>query len=176
MNRNTIIISLFIAGIMVTTSCFGTELKIQLNPEENAWLKDHPSIKTGGPQSFPPFHYFEDKGGLKGISADYITMIMNSIGVKANVQSNLPWPEVLKKAESGEIDLIPCIARTDERETFLSFSRPYLSFPLVIVTRKDMDFIGDIKDLTGKKIAIVKKISTIEWLQQDGIYFIPYLT
>ena len=175
MKRNTLIIFLFIACIMVTIPCFGTQLNIQLSPEENAWLKNHSSINIGGPKSFPPFHFFDDKNDLKGISADYITMIMNSLGVKVNVLNNLPWPEVLKKAASGEIDLIPCIAKTEEQEAFLDFSHPYLSFPLVIITRKDTQFIRGIEDLTGRKLAIIQKISTDEWLKRDGIDFIPYL-
>ncbi|RLB89536.1 MAG: hypothetical protein DRH26_11380, partial [Deltaproteobacteria bacterium] len=174
MKRNTLIIFLFIACIMVTIPCFGTQLNIQLSPEENAWLKNHSSINIGGPKSFPPFHFFDDKNDLKGISADYITMIMNSLGVKVNVLNNLPWPEVLKKAASGEIDLIPCIAKTEEQEAFLDFSHPYLSFPLVIITRKDTQFIRGIEDLTGRKLAIIQKISTGEWLKRDGIDFIPY--
>ncbi|MBL6994830.1 transporter substrate-binding domain-containing protein [Desulfobacula sp.] len=149
-------------------------IDLKLTPVEKAWLKDHQSIEIGGPKSFPPFHYFEEDGGLKGISADYINAIMNQLGVKVNVQNNLPWPEVLKRAESGKIDLIPCIAKTDEREKFLSFSSPYLSFPLVIINKKDMPFIGGVEDLAGKKLAVIRKISTIEWLKRDGINFIPY--
>ncbi|MCK5099745.1 MAG: transporter substrate-binding domain-containing protein, partial [Desulfobacteraceae bacterium] len=71
-------------------------------------------------------------------------------------------------------DLIPCAARTAEREAYLSFSSPYLSFPLVILTRKAAPFIGGIKDLHGKKLAIIKKNSTVEWLRRDGINFIPH--
>ncbi len=174
MKNNTIIVSLFIVCIMVTIPCFGNPLNIPLSPEENAWLKNHSSINIGGPRSFPPFHYFEDKNGPKGISADYIMMIMNQLGVKANVLNHLPWPAVLKKAASGEIDLIPCIAKTDEREAFLDFSHPYLSFPLVIITRKDMTFIRGIEDLKDKTLATIQKISTSEWLKRDGINFIPY--
>ena len=149
-------------------------IDIELTPGEKAWLKDHKSIQIGGPQAFPPFHFFDKKNNLKGISADYIISIMKQLGVKINVQANLPWPVVLKRAESGEIDLIPCIAKTDVREKFLSFSTPYLSFPLVIISKKDMPFIGGVEDLYGKKLATIQKISTVEWLERDGINFIPH--
>jgi len=151
-----------------------SQLNFKLTPIEKTWLKNHQSIKIGGPRSFPPFHYFEKNGDLKGISADYIIMIMDQLGVTVEVQKDLPWPEVLKKARSGEIDLIPCIAKTSEREAFLSFSSPYLSFPLVIISRKDSFFIGGIEDLHDKKLAIINKVSTNEWLKRDGIQFFPY--
>ncbi|MBP9598773.1 MAG: hypothetical protein KBE30_06505, partial [Desulfobacter sp.] len=41
---------------------------IQLTPAEKTWLDRHPTITIAGPQSFPPFHYYE-KDQLKGLSA-----------------------------------------------------------------------------------------------------------
>jgi len=141
--------------------------------EEQSWLKAHPTLNIGGPKSFPPFHYYDEDTTLKGISADYIRFIMEQLGINLKVHKNIPWPEVLKKAESGEIDLIPCIAQTEDRKKFLYFSNPYLSFPLVIITRNDASFIGGIEDLHDKKLATIQKVSTNEWLIRDGVKFIP---
>ncbi len=150
-------------------------INFELTPLEKAWLKNHPVIRIGGPRSFPPFHYFEGKDELlKGISADYIFSILNQLGVKVEVQKNLSWPQVLKRARAGQIDLIPCTARTLERDTYLNFSRPYLSFPLVIISRNDASFIGGIDDLHGKKLTVIPKNSIVEWLARDKINFIPF--
>jgi len=150
-----------------------SQIDFKLTPVEKNWLKEHQSIQIGGPRSFPPFHYFDEQGTLKGISADHIFSIMNQLGLEVKVQDNLPWPEVLKRADSGQIDLIPCIAKTAEREVFLNFSKPYLSFPLVIISQKDSSFIGGIEDLYDRKLAIIPETSTVEWLKRDGINYIP---
>ena len=50
---------------------------------------------------------------------------------------------------------------------------PYLSFPLVILTRRDAPFIGGLEDLHGKKVALIKKVTTSEWLQRDKIKVEP---
>ena len=97
-----------------------SQLHLEFTTAEKIWLKNNKSIQIGGPRSFPPFHYFETNGDLKGISVDYIITIMDQLGVNVEVHNNLPWPEVLKRAKSGEIDLIPCIAKTAEREAFLN--------------------------------------------------------
>ena len=151
-----------------------TRSNIPFTSMEKAWLQEHKTIRIGGPISFPPFHYYDKEGVLKGISADYIYTMMKYLGLQVEVQRNLPWSEVLRMAQTGKIDLIPCIAKTAERETYLSFSTPYLSFPLVIISRKDAPFIGGIEDLYGKKLASIPKSSTVEWLQRDGIDFLPY--
>ena len=158
---------------------FAAEIKLsltglKLTREETAWLKSTKSIKIGGPRAFPPFHYFDDQGHLKGISADYIFAIMNTLGVKLEVQNNLPWPEVLEKAKSGEIDLIPCAAKTVDRQVYLNYSSPYLSFPLVILTSKNAPFIGGIEDLHGKTLAIINRNIISTWLKRDKIKFEPY--
>ena len=145
-----------------------------LTPAEMAWLEKNPVISAGGPLAFPPFHFFDDQGNLKGISADYLFSIMKALGLEVIVQKNLPWTEVLEKARSGQIDVIACAAKTVERETYLSFTMPYLSFPLVILTRKDAPFIGGIQDLHGKTLAVIEKNATIDRLKKGGIAFVPY--
>ncbi len=158
----------FAAGIELSL----TELK--LTQEETAWLKSKESIRIGGPRAFPPFHYVDDQGHLKGISADYIVAILSKLGVKLEIQKNLPWPEVLDNAKSGKIDLIPCVAKTVDRQIYLTFSTPYLSFPLVILSRKDAPFIGGVEDLHGKKLAIIQKNAIPVWLKRDNIKFEQY--
>lgn len=145
---------------------------IQLTPTEKAWLDRHPVITIAGPRSFPPFHYYEE-GKLKGLSSDYITQIAANLGLKLRILADLPWPQVLESVQHGEIDLIACIAKTAERETFLDFSVPYLTFPLVIITRDNSPVMIGIEDLQGKTLAMVPKTLVPEWLSRDGIEFSP---
>ncbi len=148
-------------------------LKLELTSVEKDWLKAHKTINIAGPKSFPPFHYYDKNDELKGISADYIFNIIAALGLKVNIDKNLPWPTVLSKAKDKEIDLIPCAAITKDREEYLNFSTPYLSFPLVIITRDDSPFIGGIEDLHGKTLASIRRNSTPTWLERDGIQFTP---
>lgn len=144
----------------------------QLTRTERAWLDKHPAVTIAGPRSFPPFHYYE-KGKLKGICADYATRIAAQSGLELHILADLPWSQVLERVRQGNIDLIPCIAKTAERETYLDFSVPYLTFPLVIVTSDNSPFIGGIEELHGKTLAVVPQTHAQEWLYRDGIDFSP---
>ncbi len=146
--------------------------RIALSPAEEEWLAAHPQINIAGPRSFPPFYFLNGNDELQGISADYIKRISKRLGIAINVIKNLPWQEVLDKAQAGEIDLIACLAKIKERESYLHYSSPYLSFPLVIISKKDASFIGGIEDLHNKKLALIKKNVTVGWLKNDGIDFI----
>ncbi len=140
-----------------------------LTIDEKAWLEQHPILKVGGPKSFPPFAFFDNNGEPQGIAYDYLALMMGQFGVKLEIKNAMPWTEVLSKAQSKEIDIVSCVAKTPDREKFLSFSEPYLSFPLVIISRRDSQFIGGLNDLRGVKVAMVKKNVVYEWLNRDGI-------
>ena len=50
---------------------------------------------------------------------------------------------------------MPCIWYTKEREKHFSFTQPYISNPMVIVTNKKNKIIKRIEDLKGKKVAFI---------------------
>lgn len=123
----------------------------------------------------PPFHYYDEQGAVQGIASDYVAILGEMLGVRIETLDAKPWPAVLQLAKNRDIDLIACAAKTGERETYLTFSLPYLSFPLVIVSRRDAAFIGGLGDLHGKSVAVIRAVSTYEWLTRDGIAIIPKL-
>ena len=88
--------------------------------------------------------------------------------------ANLPWPEVLENAENKQLDLIACSAKSADREEYLLFTDPFLSFPLVIISRDDSPFIGGIKDLNNLKVALIEKNITTDWLKEDDIDVISF--
>jgi ABC-type amino acid transport substrate-binding protein len=170
---------------MITTRCLlillfclaastvnGTTL--QLSQEEQAWLKEHKTIRISGPQAFPPFQYVDNDGIFKGMASDYIFFIAQMVGLKIEVAQESNWPEILEKVKNKEIDVLTCAAITPERSNYLLYTKPHLTFPLVIVSRKDAPFIGGLDSLYKKRIALANKTSTIEWLQRDKIDVIPH--
>ncbi len=140
---------------------------LDLTPEEQLWIKNHPVLRIGGPKSFPPFYYHDESSIEQGMGADYYKLIFKSLGFEADVQRNLPWPKVLSGTKNRKIDAIVFCAKTKDREQYLNFTRSYLSFPLVIVSRVEAAFIGGLEDLVDKRIACVKKNAACEWLQRD---------
>ncbi|MDM8517756.1 transporter substrate-binding domain-containing protein [Desulfobacterales bacterium HSG16] len=146
---------------------------LRLAQHEKDWLRTHHTIRVSGPRAFPPFHYYNDTGSVQGMTSDYVRLISQRLGINMIFQEELSWTDVLGKMKNGEIDAISCAAKTAERKKYMHFSEPYLSFPMVIVSRKDADFIGGIKDLAGKKVACIPSEVTCEWLKRDGIDIVP---
>ncbi|MCP4112263.1 MAG: transporter substrate-binding domain-containing protein [Desulfobacteraceae bacterium] len=166
----------FFQGVICSASSQSkqNDSSIRLTADEEAWLRNHKTIQVAGPAAFPPFQYLSENGTPMGLAVDYTRFISKRLGIDIRIQKGMPWPEVLKKIKNRRVDALSCAAKTHKREAYMSFTQSYLSFPIVIVARKNTPFIGGLNDLNGKKIACVAKTSICEWLEQDHIEFVSH--
>gem|GEM_PF-858893 len=128
---------------------------LDLTPQERAWLRDHPVLRLGYDPDWPPVEYVNKEGKLVGMSADFMEKLNAIVGIDIRPTKPQGWQTTLDEVREGSIDILFSATRTPQRETFLLFSEPYLRFPMVIVTDQGAPYIGDMKDLRGKKIAVV---------------------
>lgn len=131
-------------------------LQIELTVEEQAWLKAHKTIRIGSDIAYPPFEFRDDNGVYRGIAFDYIDYINDLLGIEMRVVPGLSWSAVLDGIKNGKIDVISAAVSTNERRKFINFTKPYASFPPVIITRKDFPPVDDLADFNGKIVAMVK--------------------
>lgn len=141
-----------------------------ITAQEQAWLKEHPVLRMGVGVAFPPFQYVErekDEHVFKGMVSDYTRLLGARLGVRLEPVYGITFKQALDMGRTGEIDLFPCISNTPERRQFLAFTEPYLSYPLVIITRDDFPVIGGIHDLQARRVAVVKTLATYSKFLND---------
>ena len=141
--------------------------QLNLDAEEKRWLAEHHKIRLGIDIAWPPVELIGPDGSYQGMASDFIAHIEQSLGVETLVDKELSWSEVMAKTRQGEIDLLPAVARTPERESYLLFTEPYITFPFVIFTRKELLFIDGLADLEGKKVAVEKSYMTQDYLERQ---------
>jgi len=142
--------------------------EIEFTAAEKEWIKEHPVIYHGYDPTWAPFEFYnESDTTYTGIIGDYIKIVEDKTGVDIRPIPNITWKETIKKLETGEVDFATGITANERRKGFLNFTKPYMSFPIVIVTRKDYDFIGGLKDLIGKEIALPVGFYTSEMISKD---------
>ncbi len=140
--------------------------KVLLTKAEKAWLADKKDIRLGVDPAWPPFEYFDKTKVYAGIASDYVQILNKRLKINMAPVAGLNWSQVMEKAKAGQIDVLPCVVKTPERSAFLLFTRPYLSFPMVILTRADAPYISGMMDFESEKIAIVKGYATAEILKR----------
>ncbi len=137
---------------------------LTLNPDEQAWLANHPQVRLGVDASWPPFEFRDEQGRYQGLSASYVALIEERLKIRMVPVEPSSWSEVLNDAKSGRLDLLPGIMSTPDRQKDLTFSRPYLDFPIVIIAHRNGPQPSTMKQLYGLKVAVVKDYAPHELL------------
>ncbi|WP_175653448.1 bifunctional diguanylate cyclase/phosphodiesterase [Pseudomonas sp. Marseille-P9899] len=138
---------------------------LTLTEEEQAWLSAHPKLRLGADASWPPFEYRDQEGRYQGLAADYISVIQDRLNVTFEPAEPTTWTALLERARQNQLDLLPSVMSTPERQAYLSFTRPYLDFPMVILSHEGGPQSKDLKDLYGRKIAVVENSAPHELLR-----------
>jgi len=139
---------------------------ISLTKQEILWLSKHPSIKVGADQNWPPFEFANKARQHQGISADYLQIIADQLGIQFEVYPN-EWKTVLNSAKQLELDILACAGQTEERKTYFDFTQPYIEIDTVIVIPHNNQHIKDISDLAGKRVALPKNNFVHEQLRSQ---------
>ncbi len=164
------------AAIIKTHTGLQVEMgkRVRLTNKEREWLNEHRTVKLGVDSAWPPFEYIDEDGVYSGLAAGYIEVLSKRLNMTMAPQSAFSWSEAIKAIEAGEgIDILPAAANTPARQKFMNFTKPYLSFPLVVATRKDSPYVGGLPDLNGKKVGVVRDYYSHEILKENHPEIIP---
>jgi two-component system sensor histidine kinase UhpB len=129
---------------------------VTLDGKERAWLAQDHTVQVRA-VNIPPYIILRKGTDPVGISIDYLKLIAKRTGVKFKyVVSGKTFPEALDGLITHQgPDLIASLSRTPEREKSILFSKDYARSPYVIFTHTNAkEFISDMSDLLGKKLAL----------------------
>lgn len=137
-----------------------------LTNEEKAYIQEHPVLTVQNEEDFAPIN-FNVLGTPMGYSIDYINLIAEKIGVKIKFISGYTWFEYLKMMKQKKLDIMVNIAKTEERERYLLFTSPYSGIiDAVFAKTGSENRYTSLKDLNGKKVAVVKGFYEADMLKQ----------
>ncbi len=140
---------------------------IGLSEAERRWLADHREIRLAVDIDWRPFEYVDGDGNYSGMAAEYIGLVGEKLGVEFEVEREKPWSEVVEMMKNRELDMFSCVVDTEQRREYVDFTRPYLSFPMVIVTSDKVAYVNGIRDLRGEKVAVVRGYATQDLLERN---------
>lgn len=138
---------------------------IHLTKDEKNYLRDKKEITMCIDPDWMPFEKFDQNGKHIGITADYYKIFKDSIQTEIKLIKTNTWEESLVNAKSRKCDILSLAMQTPERKEYLNFTTPYLKIPIVIATKADVPFIGNIESIKREKIGITKGYAFIELLK-----------
>jgi len=128
--------------------------EIALTAEERVWLSEHQIVRVANENDWPPFD-FVDEEKPSGYSIDLIAKAMNLLGVQVEFVNGMSWVELLAAFEAGDIDILPAVYKTADRERYMTFTSGYYSQPTVLIAHKDNIGVETLNDLRGKRVGVI---------------------
>jgi ABC-type amino acid transport substrate-binding protein len=123
-------------------------------------------ISSGSEIDYPPFCILDAAGNADGFSVELLRAALAAMGRKVTFRTG-PWEQVRTWLEQGEIQALPLVGRTPEREQIFDFTFPYMSLYGAIVVRRDTTGIQDLSDLKGRQVAVMKGDNAEEFLRRE---------
>lgn len=121
----------------------------------NAQEKEKPFTIEVGVYQNPPKIFINDQGKPDGIFIDLVEVIAKEEHLSISYTTG-EWTELMKRLAKGEIDLMPDVAFSPERDSLYTLnSLPVLGSWLEVFTTRS-DKVNSVKDLQGKKVGVLK--------------------
>ena len=143
---------------------FELNTKIKLLPNEINYLLNKKTITMCIDPDWMPYEKIH-QGKHIGMSADFINIIENKIGIPIVLVPTKTWSQAIGYAKSRKCDIFSLVKETPSRKKYMNFTKPYFDFPAVVATTADKLYFSKIENLVGKPIGIVKGYALIELLK-----------
>lgn len=120
------------------------------------------------PADGQPTYYRDARtGNAAGFSVDIMNEIGKRAGFSVTYSFGKNWDEIIRKVESGEADIIPCMGISKDRHIRLDFSSSVDAFPVSFFTRKGLDW--NRRKAEGRiSVGVIKSSIAFEKLRESG--------
>jgi len=133
-----------------------------------------PPVRSAAEVDYPPFSYVREDGAAEGFSVELLRAALKAMARDVSFRTGT-WAEARRWLERGEIQVLPLVGRTPERETLYDFTVPYMTLHGAIVVRDTSTGIRTLEDLRGRHVAVMAGDNAEEFLRRAdrGIHIHP---
>ena len=150
-----------------------------LTQSEKKWIADNKEVLFTGDPQWLPYEYFDENGEYGGIVSEYLHLIEEKTGLKINKHAPSSWTEVLNIAKKKEVSIISGdVSDATLNKSYIPID-PYMINPIVILMNQKNHYVNKFKDVSSKKIAIIKgygytsdifkKYPSIKFIEKENI-------
>ena len=144
-----------------------------MNPPEPS-IQGKPSIRTLIVDNYYPYTFVNESGEPDGFSVDLMRAVAQVMGIKMEINVG-SWEQARNGLKTGEIDFLPMMAYSKERDKEFDFSAPHTIAYDAFFTRKGSPEIRSLSDLRKKKIIVMKDdqahdyLSSLDYINDDQL-------
>ena len=126
------------------------------------------NIRVVMDNNYPPYAFLDGNGVLQGILVDHWRLWQKKTGVQVEIIA-MDWGSAIAAMKTGGYDVIDTIFKTDERESWLDFSRPYVRLDVPVFFNKEISGITDLASLKGFVVGVKEGDAAVDHLHNHGV-------
>jgi two-component system sensor histidine kinase EvgS len=138
--------------------------RVTLSADFLAWREGRAALRVGVVQDWQPIDWVDADGRYTGLSGELVQALARMLQLPVQVRTFRDFPSVMAAARAGEIDVVPSIARSPQREAELLFTDSYVQLPMVYIGRKGTTDFSDSNDFGGRRVAVERGYAVHEYL------------
>ncbi len=129
---------------------------------------DNPVIKSASEYDYPPYCIVTPDNHADGFSVELLRAALDKMGYRVSFEIG-QWREVKQSLIDGQVQALPLVGRTPEREELFDFTFPYLRMHGGIVVREDETDIRSLSDLKGRQVAVMLGDNAEEFVRRINL-------
>ena len=124
-------------------------------PGANAYNGLQHSIKSASELDYPPFSIVDKDGRADGFSVELLKEVALASGIDVSIEVG-PWNTIKQKLIKGELDALPLVSYSEDRDQYFDFSVPYIRMHGTIFVRRGETSIRSESDLSNKEVLVMR--------------------
>ncbi|WP_022663004.1 ATP-binding protein [Paucidesulfovibrio longus] len=126
------------------------------------------ALRSASELDYPPFALVLPDGSPDGFSVDLLKAVAQAKNLNIDIAVG-PWSEIKQKLMDGELDVLPLVSYSKERDRHFDFSTPYLRMHGTVFVREDNESIRSEKDLKDKEVIVMRGDTAEEYAVRNAL-------
>ncbi len=123
------------------------------------------AILAGAEIEYPPYSIVNAHGQADGFAVELLRGTLKIMGYEVSFRTDT-WDKIKQALEAGEVEVLPLVGRTPEREDIFDFTFPYLTMHGTILVHEDTRSINTLEDLADKTVAVMRSDNSEEFARR----------
>ena len=130
-------------------------------------LTNH-DLRSASELDYPPFAVIQQDGSVGGFSVELLKEVAAVSGLKVSFEVG-QWHKIKQRLIDGQLDVLPLVSYSQEREKVLDFTVPYLHMHGTIFVRKGETSIKTESDLRNKEVLVMRGDTAHEYAVENKL-------
>ncbi len=125
-------------------------------------------LRSASEFDYPPFAIVNPNGNPDGFSVDLLKAVVKAMNREVTIKVG-PWGEIKQELAAGNLDLLPLVSYSPEREKVYDFTVPYLRMHGTIFVRRGDHSIQSIANLHDKELLVMRGDAAHEYAVKNKL-------